>query len=99
MGMLHGAVKFKSKDPVINIIFMEMALLFAPQGATVEALHMWSEENCIADDLSRLGEGAAIPTMLTKVRRTACSMAEWRILGTIPTPPQPNKMVRRDGDR
>ena len=32
LGMLYGAVKFRSKDPIINRIFMEMALLVAPMG-------------------------------------------------------------------
>ena len=31
LGMLHGAVRFKSRDPGINLTFMEMALRFAPR--------------------------------------------------------------------
>jgi len=57
LGVLHGAAKFKAKDPGIKLIFMEMALIFAPQGSTIEALHIWSEENALADALSRLGQG------------------------------------------
>ena len=44
LGMLHGATRFKAKGPGINRTFMEMALVFAPQGSTVEALHIWSEK-------------------------------------------------------
>ena len=88
LGMLHGAVRFKSKDPGINLLFMELALLFAPRGATLEAMHWWSEENELADDLSRLDEGAQIPLALNGVPRTPWSSLEWRILGRTPTPPR-----------
>ena len=68
LGMLHGAVKFRSKDPGINLIFMELALIFAPRGSTVEAVHIWSEENQLADVLSRcIAEQLPIPGILTKV--------------------------------
>ena len=91
LGMLHGAVKFKSKDPGINLMFMELALIFAPKGATLEAVHLWSEENELADALSRLGEGAELPADLTKVTRTPCSLVGWKVLGKTPTPPRRSK--------
>ena len=49
LGMLEGAVKFRSKDSIINEIFMELALVFAPLGSTIEAARVWSEHNDIAD--------------------------------------------------
>ena len=52
LGMLHGAAKFKAKDPGIDLTFMEMALIFAPSGGTTETLHLWSKENALADSLS-----------------------------------------------
>ena len=94
LGMLHGAVKFKSKDPAINCIFMELALLFAPRGGTLSAVHFWSEENDVADDLSRLEEGAAIPAIVSGVRRTQAARDGWRILGRTPTPPRRYKATR-----
>ena len=45
LGMLFGAVRLKSKDSGINLTFMEAALLVAPHGRTMEAMHLWSEEN------------------------------------------------------
>ena len=45
LGDLYGAVKFRSKDPWINRMFLRLALLFAPRGDTLEAVHIWSEAN------------------------------------------------------
>jgi hypothetical protein len=60
---MHSAVRFKSADPFINLLCMELALLFAPHGSELEAVHLWSENNHIADALSRLHEGAALPEL------------------------------------
>ena len=65
-----GAVRFKAKDPGINFTSMELALVFVPQGATIEALHLWSEENVVADALSRWDEITVVPAQLTKVQVT-----------------------------
>ena len=70
MGVLQGAVVFHAQDPVINAIFMELALLFAPKGAELSAMHVWSENNTLADTLSRLAEGAEMPPLLTKLPRS-----------------------------
>ena len=82
LGMLYGAVEFRSQDPVINKVFMEMALLVAPRVSTLEAVHVWSEENVIADTLSRMGtdEKWDLPILLTKVPRTPMCDAPLRIL-------------------
>ena len=49
MGVLQDAVAFRAHDPVINAIFMELAFLFAPKGAELSAMHVWSENNTLAD--------------------------------------------------
>ena len=96
LGMLYGAVRFKSKDPGINLIFMELALVFAPRGATIEAMHLWSEENTTADARSRLDDDAVLPTMLTTTTRTTCCLRQFRVLGHTPTPPRrPGAKARR----
>ena len=81
--MLHGAAKFNSRDPGINLMFMELALIFAPSGATIETMHIWSQENALADAVSRLDEGAVLPPALAKVRRTQLCDGKWRILGHV----------------
>jgi len=66
LGILQGAVKFKAKDAAINALFMELALLFAPVGAEISAMHVWSEDNKLADTLSRLDEGAKLPLIVLR---------------------------------
>jgi len=83
LGMLHGAAKFRSKDVMINKIFQEIALLFAPAGAVLDAMHIWSEENKVADTLSRMDtEHLDLPNILAKVRRSPPPAMEiWRFGG------------------
>ena len=82
LGMLCGAARFRSKDPLINRVFMEMALLMAPRGSTLEAIHIWSEENQLADSLSRIvADSLTLPAILTKVPRTPLRDGALRILG------------------
>ena len=72
---------FRAQDPVINAIFMELALLFAPKGAELSAMHIWSENNTLADTLSRLAEGAVLPALLTKVPRCEPNRDGFYVLG------------------
>ena len=46
-----------TKGSVINVMFMQMALAIGREGRTIEALHLWSQQNELADDLSRASEG------------------------------------------
>ena len=92
MGVLQGAVVFRAQDPVINAIFMELALLFAPKGAELSAMHIWSENNTLADTLSRLAEGAVLPPLLAKVPRSDPCRTGFYVLGD-PVKVQP-KLVR-----
>ena len=75
LGVLCGAVEFRAKDPHINKIFMELALCAAPTGACLSAEHIWSETNKLADDLSRVAEGASIPDGLRGVPEAALPTA------------------------
>ena len=80
LGDLYGAVKFRSKDPWINRMFLRLALLFAPRGDTLEAVHIWSEANALADTLSRLNEGAALPECLRGCPHTQWQAKRWSSL-------------------
>ena len=53
LGVLDGAGKFRSKDAVVNELFMELAFIFGRHGSTLELVHIWSGDNFLADDLSR----------------------------------------------
>ena len=97
LGMLHGAAKFKAKDQGLNLTFMETAIIFAPQGSTIEALHIWSEENALADALSRQRQGDILPEAFTEVTRSRAHEGPWRILGVMRTPPRRARAARSAG--
>ena len=85
LGMMQGATKFRSKDVMINLAFQELALLFAPHGMTLEGLHVWSEENRIADTLSRVDtEGGDIPVEVREATRSPMCRERMAVLGTRP---------------
>ena len=72
LGVLFGTTALHSKDVQINRLFMELALILAPTGRSVEAIHVWSEDNALADELSRLPhEFAKPPRELEGIQRTA----------------------------
>jgi hypothetical protein len=81
LGIMHNAVRFKSKDAVINLMCMEVALVFAPRGAELEAVHLWSEHNDVADALSRRREGAPLPVLCAKVKQGVAQRGGFRVLG------------------
>ena len=79
MGVLWGTSILRSKDPHINRLMMELALVFAPGGSSLECVHVWSEDNELADELSRMTAGSAVPPCLIGISRAAWSGAEpWR---------------------
>jgi hypothetical protein len=80
LGMLQGATRFRSKDPVINVMFMQMALAIGREGRTIDALHLWSQQNELADDLSRASEGVVTPPCLKGVSASSPVQGPWRLL-------------------
>ena len=84
LGVLFGTSALHSKDVHINKLFMELALVLAPTGLAVETIHVWSEDNHLADDLSRMtGESEdQVPAALAGVSRTAWNEdMQWNIVG------------------
>ena len=51
--MLAALVKRAAKSPLLNQVTKEVALHLAVHFASLEALHLWSEQNDWADALSR----------------------------------------------
>ena len=65
---------------------LEAALILAPRGRQLDALHLWSEENGAADDLSRVAQGVAVSSFLDRVPRLSPvwdSKSDWYILGHV----------------
>ena len=56
LGVWYSLVRMKAKATKINEIAKELALHLAPQGHELVGIHVWSEENVLADAPSRIGE-------------------------------------------
>ncbi len=81
LGVLHDAVRFRARDPMLNLITAELALVLAPLGVTLDAIHQWSERNHICDALSRLSPASALPPQLQDVPASRDQEAQFRLLG------------------
>ena len=77
LGVLFGASALRSKGTHINKIMMELALLLAPSGNALDALHIWSMDNAMADMLSRMESDAGVPAEMQQVSRTAWPETWW----------------------
>ena len=85
-GVLAGMVKFTARAPLVNVMALEAPLILAPRGRQSDALHVWSEDNGAADDLSRVAQEISTPRFLDKVPRQSPrwdSRADWYILGHV----------------
>ena len=80
LGVLHDARKFRAKDPVLNELMAELALLIAPMGQELQAIHIWTQRNETCDALSRLGQKGGIPSCLENVRRCKKPVLKFRVL-------------------
>ena len=89
LGVLHGAQKSKANDVVLNLIMAEAALILAPMGRDIRAIHLWTQRNVTCDRLSRLQgattagtaqEQTEIPKELRGAQRTARRSPECKVL-------------------
>ena len=79
LGVLHDACKFRAKDAVCNSIMAELALILAPMGYDLGAVHLWTQRNSTCDDLSRVAEGKAIPPALKDTKRCQKKPLNFRV--------------------
>ena len=54
LGVPHDVVKMRAREPILNVIAGEIAVILAPRGGDLRAAHLWSEQNEICDQLSRM---------------------------------------------
>ncbi len=82
-GILRGVMANKAWEPVVNEIVAELRLALAPMGLELEANHWWSEENTLADELSRRGSGEQPQSELLKKAKRAtmpsCIGSSWDV--------------------
>ena len=69
LGVMHGVITLSAKSEIVNKIAMELALHLAPLRLSLAGIHIWGEENKLADALSRLLSGASLPKLLASVPR------------------------------
>ena len=69
LGVMHGVITLSAKSEVVNTITMELALHLAPLCLSSAGIHIRGEENELADALSCLFSGAALPKILASVPR------------------------------
>ena len=71
LGVMYGVVTLSAKSEIVNKIAMELALHLAPLCVSMQGIHIWGEENDMADALSRLFSPArvSIPASLANVPR------------------------------
>ena len=81
LGVMHGMVQWSAKSRVVNEISKEIALVLAPLCLSLKGIHIWGEENDLADALSRLYAGKDFPLILASVPRTQ-PKEQWLSLGT-----------------
>ena len=69
-GVLQAILKRRAKSPIINLLVAEIQLCLAASMFDIFGAHVWSEDNGWADDLSRLEEGATLPSIFENTLRT-----------------------------
>ncbi len=79
-GVLQDAIRLRAKEPRLNRIFCEAALCLAPHGKSLEALHIWSEDNVTCDRISRAQSETDLPRELRRCRWTNRSAAPYMFL-------------------
>ena len=81
-GILGSLSRLSAKSRIINEIAKELALHLGPLGHSLAGIHIWGEENILADALSRLCKGVALPKELANVPRFfPQGPSKWRSLG------------------
>ena len=75
--VISDLIAMKAKSANINCLVKEAALHLAPLGLELFGIHLWSEKNEKADELSRITVDGAMPAWLTSSGATRST----------PTPP------------
>ena len=69
MGVMHSVITLSAKSEAVNKIAVELALHLAPLCLSLAGIHIWGEENELADAQSRLFSGASLPDILASAPR------------------------------
>ncbi len=82
MGVAQPLLATRARAPRLNLVVAEIKLELGPSRQTMAATPLWLEENGLADALSRVPEGKAVPAELTWAsRRRSLETRTWRFVG------------------
>ena len=81
LGVMHSIIQLSSKVFIVNEIAKELALHLAPLCTSLSGIHIWGEENALADALSRLFSGKELPLEVSSATRIFPTES-WTCLGT-----------------
>ena len=79
-GVLRAVLSRRSRSPIINLIIMELQYLLGQTMHDIYAVHVWSEDNHVADALSRLDEGYEMPPECIGKHHKDVVRPRWRFL-------------------
>ena len=69
LGIPQDVAKLRAKEPILNCLPHEMALIIAPVGLDSRVAHVCSEQNSLCDQLSRnASEGTFVHPSLTAAK-------------------------------
>ena len=63
-----GLATIPSQGLILNEIMAELALVVAPLGMELQAMHLWTQRNRTCDALSRLTKQQTIPNEFAEVQ-------------------------------
>ena len=80
-GVLQAVLARRGRSPIINSMVAETQLLLGRTMLDMYAVHVWSEDNEVADALSRLTEGAVRPDSCLKEKENKVKRRQWKFIG------------------
>ena len=80
LGVLIDAMKFRAREPILNKMMAELALVVAPFGFELTTIHTWSMHNETCDWLSRAKADERVPVQLQAAERSRDRRPLWAIL-------------------
>ena len=88
LGVLYDVMRLKARDPVLNAMAADMALLLAPLSLDVRVAHVWTQRNSVCDALSRLeSDDQNRPAILSEASHTMLERPRCAILRSLTAKP------------
>ena len=80
-GVLQAVLARRGRCPIVNTMVAEIQFLLGKTMIDLYAVHVWSEDNEVADALSRLAEGAELPSKCVRETEQQPKRRRWRFIG------------------